>query len=324
VSGEEIPEESVTLAPNETRVWEGVYAPLTHSEVKDDVSVAMSFNEYVSGNVLTDDENLTVVKLELLPQVMRNGYETRHNIGVREVINCNAIPDIGQWINTKDGEFSERGVYRAPLTSDGDELRYIVGNDHYNFMLEIIEPSVIIAHLSRVCDFGLQENIAGGIGMELEIYILPATVSFSGIAMEEIPSTRGEHSGYFSNLYFMDNWYHTVDKGAGSWSNVKPDNFWDIDQAIMGDHLPLQKSDGSMTWNLLEGFWRDGLMIWHIPWGWRDRNAEPDDLPVKTLTTYYNQTFSITSNGTLSVSKFGNTVSRGTNNVIQLNGNILE
>jgi hypothetical protein len=122
----------------------------------------------------------------------------------------------------------------------------------------------------------------------------------------------------------MDDWYHTVDKGAGSWSNVKPDNFWDIDQAIMGDHLPLEKSDGSMTWNLLEGFWRDGLMIWHIPWGWRDRNAEPDDLPVKTLKTYYNQTFSITSNGTLSISKFGNTVSRGTNNVIQLNGNILE
>ena len=30
VSGEEIPEESVTLAPNETRMWEGVYAPLVH------------------------------------------------------------------------------------------------------------------------------------------------------------------------------------------------------------------------------------------------------------------------------------------------------
>jgi hypothetical protein len=64
VSGDQISEESIILAPNETRVWEGVYAPLTHSEVKDDVSVAASFNEYVSGNVLSDDENLTVVKLK--------------------------------------------------------------------------------------------------------------------------------------------------------------------------------------------------------------------------------------------------------------------
>ena len=71
VSGEEIPEESVTLAPNETRVWEGVYTPLTHSEVKDDVSVAMSFNEYVTGEFLLEEEKLTVVKLELEPWVLR-------------------------------------------------------------------------------------------------------------------------------------------------------------------------------------------------------------------------------------------------------------
>ena len=56
VSGDQISEESVTLAPNETRVWEGVYAPLTHSEVKDDVSVAASFTEFLTGIMLSNEE----------------------------------------------------------------------------------------------------------------------------------------------------------------------------------------------------------------------------------------------------------------------------
>ena len=97
MSGEEIPEESVTLAPNETRVWEGVYAPLTHSEVKDDVSVAMSFNEYVTGEFLLEEEKLTVVKLELEPLVNIDGLSNRHVVGVGEEIICRICPNISSW-----------------------------------------------------------------------------------------------------------------------------------------------------------------------------------------------------------------------------------
>ena len=41
------------------------------------------------------------------------------------------------------------------------------------------------------------------------------------------------------------------------------------------------------------------------------------------MTTPYNQTFTFDEYGTLTVSKFQNTVSRGTNNVIRLNGDIV-
>ena len=43
----------------------------------------------------------------------------------------------------------------------------------------------------------------------------------------------------------------------------------------------------------------------------------------KTMTMSYNQTFTFDEYGTLTVSKFQNTVSRGTNNVIRLNGDIV-
>ena len=41
------------------------------------------------------------------------------------------------------------------------------------------------------------------------------------------------------------------------------------------------------------------------------------------MATLYNQMFTFDEHGTLTVSKFQNTVSRGTNNVIRLNGEIV-
>ena len=91
----------------------------------------------------------------------------------------------------------------------------------------------------------------------------------------------------------------------------------------MGDVLPLEKPNGDITWDLSEGVWSQGELVWHIPWGWRERDAEIGEEPVKVIPVRYNQTFRIDQHGTLSVLKFGHVVSRGTNNVIKLNGNIV-
>jgi hypothetical protein len=315
VSGEEIPEESVTLAPNETRVWEGVYAPLTHSEVKDDVSVAVSFNEYVTGEFLLEEEKLTVVKLELLPLIQREGCLNRHLVGVRELVNCSAVPNIGTWYEVGDGEFRWNGTYCAPLVKDNSSLFYMVDENSYVFQIQIIEPSIIVARFPEVKSFDFKECIAGGVGMEFEVYILPESVSFSGISMEEIPSMEGVHTGYFANPFFKDIWYHTVECGAGIWFNLTPNNSWGNDEAVMGDELPFEQSNGT---------WSNGQIIWSIKWGWGERNNEIGDLPIKSLEDFYNQSFTIDHDGTLTIDKFGHSVSRGTNNVIRLNGIIIE
>jgi hypothetical protein len=322
VSGDQIPEESVTLAPNETRVWEGIYAPLTHSEAKDDISVTASFNEYVSGEFLLEEEKLTVVKLELEPWVLREGYKNRHIVGVREVIACKDIPNIGVW-------GCVRGVligtdYKTPLESDENTLFYQVDDFRFLFKLKIISPNIIVARNPQMIDFGIIENKSGGVGMESQIYILPETVSFSGISMEEIPSVDGIHEGYFSNSFFSRVWYHTEEMGAGDWTNIKPDNYWATDIAMMGEILPFETTNGDMTYDASMGNWRDGVITWYIQWGWGEFNSEQGDLPLGIIPKRYDQTFSINNEGTLSISKFGHIVSRGTNNVFYLNGTIVD
>ena len=47
-------------------------------------------------------------------------------------------------------------------------------------------------------------------------------------------------------------------------------------------------------------------------------------MPIKSLEDFYNQSFTIDHDGTLTIDKFGHSVSRGTNNVIRLNGIIIE
>jgi hypothetical protein len=93
---------------------------------------------------------------------------------------------------------------------------------------------------------------------------------------------------------------------------------------MMGDILPLEKPTGDMTYDLTEGAWSNGELVWHIRWGWRERNAEKGDVPIKSMSVRYDQTFRIDHEGTLSVLKFGHIVSRGTNDVIRLNGTIVD
>ena len=68
-----------------------------------------------------------------------------------------------------------------------------------------------------------------------------------------------------------------------------------------------------------------GLPVRNISWGWADQGAENGiTAPVRSITTPYNQTFTFTEDGLLTVSKFQHSVSRGTNGVIRLNGNIVQ
>ena len=160
--------------------------------------------------------------------------------------------------------------------------------------------------------------------MRVELYVQPETVCFSGIVVEEVPSTNGTHQGYFANVHFEDEWYHTTEMHAGNWLRVENDNHCGRDEAMMGDPLPRELPDGTMTWQLNVGTWSDGLIVWDIPWGWTTNGCEAAASPIKEIVQHYNQTFEITEDGTLTITKFGNTVSRGTNNVFRLNSVIVD
>ena len=125
-------------------------------------------------------------------------------------------------------------------------------------------------------------------------------------------------------MYFSDVWYHTTDRGAGRWKNIGANNLWETDHAWMGDELPRELPNGEMTFDMPQGLWSEGTLVWDITWGWAETGRNTGDLPVKVMTTPYNQTFTFTADGTLTVSKFQQTASRGTNGVVRLNGNIVQ
>ncbi|MBR4258676.1 MAG: hypothetical protein IKQ17_06580, partial [Kiritimatiellae bacterium] len=328
VGGDALPDGTVEIAAGETRSWTAEYAPLSHSASENDISAAATFTEYLSGDNMSSTAQLTVVELVLQPQVTREGCENRHLVGVREIVNCYAHPDVGQWGETGGGELVFRlGVqnYTCPLVSDGSILYYSFCGLRYDFNLTIIEPTAIVAKLPVAKDFGIATNHAGGAGMNLEIFVQPETVSFSGIAMEEIPSTTGIHEDYFSNIYFESEWYHTEARGAGKWINIKASNLWDTDHAWFAGELPRVLPNGEVTFDMTYGTWTNGTMVWNISWGWADHGAEDGiTAPVKSISTPYNQTFTFTEDGTLTVSKFQHSVSRGTNGVIRLDGNAVQ
>ena len=116
-------------------------------------------------------------------------------------------------------------------------------------------------------------------------------------------------------------WYHTEAMGAGRWHNVDPNNYW-ADDYPGWPLVPRVKPDGSTTLDPDEGAWSEGTMIWYIRCGWGERMANENDVPVmaKEFAEPNNQSFHIDEYGTLTVSKLQHSVSRGTNNVICVDG----
>ena len=322
--GDDLPTTPVGVAPYETRTWSAEYEPLVRSGGANDITATATFTESPSGNVTCVTAATTVVKLKLTPWTTRQGCDHRHLMGVGEFVWCVATPDAGQWGDSGGGEYiHDIGSYKCPLIPDGSILHYDVGSSRYDFDLTILEPTGLVARLPVARDFGVETNHAGGAGMNLEIYVLPATVAFTGIRLEEIPSFEGIRQGYFLNTALSNIWYHTIERGAGRWYDVGLENSVCVDRAWMGDELPRELPDGTMTNDLTMGVWSDGLLVWNIIWGWGGQTIKQGDPPVKAMTTPYNQTFTFDEYGTLTVSKFQNTVSRGTNNVIRLNGDIV-
>lgn len=154
--------------------------------------------------------------------------------------------------------------------------------------------------------------------MSLDLHVSPVQVSFSGIAVQEIPSDYQDPSGYFSNPYFAGMWSHTVERGAGDWHNISGGNFFMSDNADLGDELPRMGIDGMPSRDFSDG-WVSGRMNWKIPVGWNERNSDAETSPVKTFQTYWQQ-FAIDRHGTVKVAKLNRWVQRGTNGVFTVGG----
>jgi hypothetical protein len=100
----------------------------------------------------------------------------------------------------------------------------------------------------------------------------------------EVPSFDSAIDGYFTHEAFSNVWYHTIERGAGTWYRVSGDNFVFKDEVKLGDSLILPVCSGHL--------------VWHIPIMWIG-DSVTNYLPVS-----YKQSFDMTQSGNLRVSKF--------------------
>ena len=301
---------SGTVSPGETATLEIKYKADSPSESVGDIVATLTFQENLSGTLSTATASLTSVRAELRPNVrLSDQVEYRHVFGVAEDVSCRTVPASVPGLNFQAYKGTLSMVesdlkWTCPTTNavvwGGLALEYN-GEMVHNFMTTTYPPLGVEARHCYGYDFGLANGVAGGVGMKMELFVLPSWVSFwPKLSVAEVPTTTAGPTGYFTNTMFSSVWYHTINLGAGKWSKVEFNgNPWIWDDAIMGDEFP---SNDDLPW-------RNGSIVWDIPMAW-ELTGNTNTLYSNRFPVTYQQIFTFNSNGTLRVSKHGFWVER--------------
>ena len=330
LSGPGLPLASVSV-PAETSVsYSIVYEGLAESDAQNDIAVTATVTENMTGTVSSNTCTATSIRLELAAvwEAPENPCTNRHVYGVGEKVKCSHKPDDVyltwdihglMWDNDiQDGStlecdnivtFSYFALGTPDLRASFEDVEYVPA-------IRLIEPQNVECRSAEWDGMHAPQGVAGGFGMLLDIYVLPMSVSFQGIDMIEEPCYEViPPSGYYASTNFNGVLSHTLDAQAGWWNHVKPGNRWTIDNAAA---------------NIRNPPWSEGVMSWKIPVAWYKRfNDEQYSWPRNSFESVrcripasesYRQVFTMSETGTMTITKFGHTISRTTNDVIHLDG----
>jgi hypothetical protein len=188
--------------------------------------------------------------------------------------------------------------YMSPLISECSHLDVTVdGSTCFQVLCDIIEPEEIIATLCEEIAMVAPTNTAGAVGMKLDLFVKPMTVSFRGISMMENAVTNGAPGeGFFSNEVFRDIWFHNRNQGAGVFYAISNDNFFFLYEAKFAIAI--------------EPPWGLGRITWQIPISWAAREAQHENEIVGVLPICYTQEFEISQSGSFRLTKHGYWVER--------------
>ena len=303
----------VLLAPGDSYYLDVACGGVEASADEDDVAITTTI-ENLLGNVDSGRAALTVVKVDIQPKkaAPANASVNRHRLGVYELVDCRHAPDVsgvawtlegGGTTNNAPEGFVENlpglGVLRCPLTSNGATLKVSCGDADYWPLVQFVEPNDIVAErVDYRFDGERPMGAAGGVSLVTSLYVHPKDVNFEEIALEEIPWEQGGSvSGYYAQPSKLSDRFHDGNHGAGKWRVVKTGNFWWRDVA------------GSKAITN----WCEGVKVWDAPIGWNVKGATDDDDYVEMIgsSSRFRQMFTIGSDGTFRLDKFGHWVSRG-------------
>ena len=246
-----------TLAPGETYSATFECSGVEASGAEGDVVVSASFTDAGTGETQGDEAKLTVVEVALraAKTALENPCPNRHVYGIDETVLCLQRPSSPQvvWASSGGGIVSDSPpvAYRCPIRAERDGLTASIGSVSYCPKIEVKEPEVLACTAVGY----LPANPLTGIGMALEVCVLPRTVSFEGLLLQEVAAPAnatspewGVHSGFFADLAYQTRWYHHATWGAGQWIEVSQGNlFGRYDESRMM-RWPRPWSNGNMTW----------------------------------------------------------------------------
>ena len=236
---------------------------------------------------------------------------SRHQYGVCEKVNCSITPPNSAELFALNGASLERqNQFRCPIHSAVDTFEIRAEGVSYTPSVSVIEPADVEAVNVYLLDYGVPLWCAGGVGLQMQFRILPLTVSFSEIAVEEVPSNQGDPRGYFAHPLFNNERTHTRDCGAGVWNNVDANNIVEgVDSTGLAVALPRMTPNNEITDDPTVG-WVFGTRTWALPFGWNVKGTTGEAAPYCQFAAGKNMLFTIDEFGTVSVTKLGYTATR--------------
>ena len=325
MSGRPLPFER-DLSPGEAFCFTNVYKAVAASGRAEDIVATGHFYETDGGWYETSVDKATAVRVELWPFLTSplNECKYRHKFGVGETINIASYPNVSfvHWVGGA-GTITANGLqYICPLLAENDRLKAVGRDCEFTPHTVVVQPNGVLAMDVASRTFGVLPGRAGGIALEMSLYVLPRDVNFMGIKVEEIPDAGGTHSGYFADTYFMEEWYHGTEQGAGEWRSVYGNNFFLPDTAGLKKELPQLDDNGVVSTAGTNG-WKHGTLTWNVPCGWGGLSIGECDEPVASFADAAVQIMEIDENGNCEVRKHANTVRRMIDGRMFLNGSLI-
>jgi hypothetical protein len=227
----------------------------------------------------------------------------RTTVGVAEQVDLSFDPTpwfVFDWTTTAGGLSATTNVYATTFTAPSNAAPNVIvtatirGGKSVAFPpFNVLEP-IGIDHAQIVGTNHFSIGEAGSI-MTNAVWIAPTSVSFYKVQIMEVGLQATNVTGYFTNLPSSDLNHHN--QGADQWFYLTSNNKW-WDVAGGGPLLPP---------------WTIGGFTWDIPARWKVGNGNTNSM------SGWNQSLSIDANGTVTIHKFGNTMTRDTNDVINTN-----
>jgi len=228
----------------------------------------------------------------------------RTDLGVGEQVTLKFIPDLAlnnYWSNhwsTSAGSVSpdngNQTSFTAPSNRSPATVTAKLRDEQVDVGFGVVEPSgSAYAQVTDTdCWYYLPAAMAG---MHLRVVMGPTNVSLYRVQVLEVPGGPTKVQGWFS-IYGAPQ--HDAQHRAGQWYQLGCDNAWPGNDYASSD-VYNQPWSGSG--------WSGGSFTWHIPVKWKIDGGQ------EQLLDGWDQDFALLGDGTVTITKFGHTVTRHAN-----------